>query len=128
VHDSLSKAADLALTVLPLCSKLDLMVRVFFLGIGTFYTVLGLRLGMQGAPLIWLGLRLLVVGVAYFLNAPGFLGKRVNGSFAPLELLMNAPFLCIAWMAWVLRCWRRNEPPFNEVALRVFVGRMARAS
>ncbi|MDP1822340.1 MAG: hypothetical protein Q8L48_03830 [Archangium sp.] len=103
------------------------MARGFFLGAGVLYLVLGLRLGPSGAAMSWLGLSLFLIGVAYVRGSARGMGKRRDGSFHLLALLVHAPFLLAAWLAWQLRR-RRGEPAWNEVAPGIFVGRMATSS
>jgi protein-tyrosine phosphatase len=99
------------------------VARLFFLGAGLLYVVLGMRLGTRGVLMTWLGVSLFVTGVAYLTARPQLFGKRRDGSFAWLGLLVHAPFLAAAWVAWQLRR-RRGEPAWNEVAPRIYVGRM----
>ena len=100
------------------------MARAFFLGSGLLYLWLGFRLGNAGALMSWLGLSLFIIGLAYLVGSASLMGKRRDGSFHPLGLLVHAPFLLAAWLAWQLRR-RRAEAAWNEVAPGIFVGRMS---
>lgn len=99
------------------------MARAAFLGFGALYLALGLGLGARGAWMGWLGLNLFVVGFAYALQSSRWLGKRSDGSFHPLALIVHAPFLAVCWLRWWSRR-RGDEPAWNEVAPGIFVGRM----
>lgn len=101
------------------------MARYFFLGAGLFYVALGSSLGRSGVLMVWLGLSLFILGVSYVLGTSRPMGKRRDGSFHPLALLVHAPFLAAAWLAWQLRRRRSKEAVFDEVAPNIFVGRMA---
>jgi len=101
-----------------------MIARVLFLGSGLIYLVLGAWLGGGGVLMSWLGLSLFLIGVAYVLGDPRLLGKRSDGSFRLIPLLVHAPFFLSAWLALQLRR-RRGEPAWNEVAPGVFVGRMS---
>jgi hypothetical protein len=103
------------------------IARGFFLLSGGVYLLLGFRLGTSGWLMSWLGLSLLIIGIAYARRSPTLMGKRPDGSFHPLGLLVHAPFLGAAWLAWQLRR-RRSEPAWNEVAPGLFVGRMSPAA
>lgn len=101
------------------------MARAVFLGVGLLYLVLGVGLGTRGLFAAWMGLSFFVVGLAYSFRAPRLMGKRRDGSFHLLGLLVHAPFLAATWVYWH---WRRRgrEPVWNEVAPGIYVGRMAR--
>lgn len=99
-------------------------VRVFFLVSGLLYLVMGARLGATGVLMSWLGVSLLIVGIAYSLGRPGLFGKRPDGTFHPLALALLGPYLFTAWAAWRYR-QRNGEAPSNEVAPGIWVGRMA---
>jgi protein-tyrosine phosphatase len=100
------------------------MARAFFLGSGLAYLALGSWLGGPGALMSWLGLSLFLIGVAYVMGSARLMGKRSDGSFPVLALVVHAPFLISAWLALELRR-RRGEAPWNEVAPGIFVGRMS---
>jgi hypothetical protein len=100
------------------------MIRAFFLGAGAVYLLMGARLGSAGALMMWLGLSLVTVGLAYTLGRPQLFGKRSDGTFHPLGLVVHAPYLLAALAAWQWRR-RREEDAWNEVSPGIFVGRMA---
>lgn len=100
------------------------MARVFFLSSGLLYLWLGFKLGTMGVLVSWLGVSLFTMGVAYVVRSASLMGKRRDGSFHPVGLLLHAPFLLVAWLGWQLRR-RRSEPAWNEVAPGIFVGRMS---
>lgn len=102
-----------------------MVARVFFLGSGLLYLGLGWWLGGPGALMSWLGLSLFLIGVSYVRGDARLLGKRHDGTFALLGLLVHAPFLGAAWLAWRLRRGR-GEPAWNEVAPGLYVGRMSK--
>lgn len=99
------------------------IARAVFLFFGTLYLALGIGLGFKGVLFGWAGGCLLVLGLAYALNNARLIGKRPDGSFFPLAVLFHAPFLFASWLGWKAR--RRNdEPPWNEVAPGLYVGRI----
>lgn len=100
------------------------VARAVFLGIGLLYFVLGVGLGPRGVLMAWLGLSFFVVGLAYSFRAPRLMGKRPDGTFHWLGLVVHAPFLAATWAYWQWRR-RRGEPVWNEVAPGIYVGRMA---
>lgn len=100
------------------------MAGVFFLVCGLIYLPFGIRLGVPGLPIGWLGLSCLVVGVAFVANRPGLMGKRASGTIAIPAVLVLGPFLVLTWLAWQVRRLR-GEPCWNEVVPGVYLGRRA---
>ncbi len=95
-----------------------------FLGLGALCIAYGWRAGGTGVLMVWLGVSFCVVGVAYLARSPRLMGKRADGRFSALGLLVHWPFLGASWLAWQLRR-RRHPTAWNEVADGVFLGRMA---
>ena len=97
------------------------------IGIGLLYFVLGVGMGARGMLAGWLGFSFFVVGLAYSFRAPRLMGKRPDGTFHLLGLVVHAPFLAATWAYWQWRR-RRGEPVWNEVSPGIYVGRMAAVS
>jgi len=101
------------------------MLGLLFLLVGGGYVALGWKLGgVAGVPVTWLGASCLWVGLAYVVNRPQLLGKRLDGGRHRAALLLW-PFLASVWLAWRLRRWVA-EPPWHEIAPGLFLGRRAR--
>jgi hypothetical protein len=103
--------------------RAPVIARAIFIFFGALYLFLGFGLGGRGVVLIWLGLSLLLVGIAYATGSTRLIGKRSDGSFHLLARLVHVPFFAVSRVAWVVR-QKRGEPPWNEVAPGIFVGRM----
>jgi protein-tyrosine phosphatase len=100
------------------------MIGAFFLTLGIAYLALGSHLGLLGTPISWLGVSCAVVGVAHLVDRPGLMGKRPDGRFHPLGLVVHAPYLLLVWLSWQARR-RRREACFDEISPGLFLGRMA---
>ena len=72
----------------------------------------------------WCGLALLLVAYAYATNRVEVLGKRGDGTIAPLHVLVLLPYLITVWSVFALiRTRLRREPCWHSVAPGLYIGR-----
>lgn len=76
-----------------------------------------------GWLLLWPALCYLGVALAYGGCGPGLLGKRADGSLAPLAMLFFLPFLLPTWGVWHLQRLLSNEPACQEITPGLWLGR-----
>lgn len=77
---------------------------------GVLFLVLGLMLcsmpwlygGGWTWVLLWLGLDMLLLSVAYLRRDAGIFGKRADGTLAPSRVLVFLPYLLFTWSVWHL--------------------------
>ncbi len=100
------------------------MTGAILLVFGAVYAYFGAELGWAGLPLLWLAASCLVAGVAYVLGEPRLMGKRSDGTFNPVPLLLLVPYFALWWLAWQVRR-RRREPCWAEIVPGLFLGRLA---
>lgn len=75
----------------------------------------------------WLALALLLVSFAYATNRVGLLGKRTDGTIAPLQALLLLPYLLSVWSTFALiRTGLRREPCWHAVVPGLYIGRRPR--
>lgn len=73
-------------------------------------------------PLGWSSLAAAFAALAYFLDRPGWLGKRPDGTLSPAHLAALWPFFLVTWGTWHLSRLG-DEPCRNRVAHQLHVGR-----
>jgi len=73
-------------------------------------------------PLGWSSLAAGFAALAYFLDRPGWLGKRADGTLRPGHVAALWPFFVVTWGTWHLSR-HGDEPCQNLVADRLHVGR-----
>jgi len=72
--------------------------------------------------LLWLGLNMLMLGVAYARRDEGVFGKRADGTLAPGRVLVFLPYLLLTWGVWHL-CRLLPEPVVQQINDKLSVGR-----
>ena len=98
------------------------------------YTVVGLiyllpAAGLIQIPtplrvlLIWMSLVCFSLGAAYFMNKPGWTGKKSNGLIPVLYRIPFAPYYLILEGLWRTRFFFSKEDPYNEIVPGIYVGR-----
>ena len=95
---------------------------LFCLGLAAY------RPGVVRSPLlVWCGVAVGGVGVAYAVGSPRLFGKRADGSLAWWAVAVLLPYLLVQWATWW--CWKTisHEPAWNEVAPGLWLGRRAAA-
>jgi protein-tyrosine phosphatase len=75
---------------------------------------------------LWPGACLLAVGTGYAGAGPRVFGKRSDGSRAGWAILVQAPYLGVAWLIWWLLRRVRTEPCCHALAPDLFIGRRPR--
>lgn len=102
---------------------------------GWLQITLGLALiacaGWLGGPawaLAWPAVAVIAVGCGYLGLGPGVFGKRADGSLRTPHFVLLLPYHVVAWLRVRWDGWRRREPPWNEVAPGLFLGRIVDAS
>jgi hypothetical protein len=92
--------------------------------------LLGAAISFQGflfpsllVPLLWLGLSFCVLGLAYLLRKPSFLGKRHDGSISWWSWLVFLPFHVFLHSVWHLTRLFAREHPTDAISERLVVGR-----
>jgi protein-tyrosine phosphatase len=73
--------------------------------------------------LLWPGISLTVVGLAYLRLGAAVFGKKPNGTLAWHSALLLLPYLLAAWAVWHVARIVGREDCYNEVAPGLFVGR-----
>ena len=72
--------------------------------------------------LVWLGLNMMMLGVAYGRRDAGVFGKRSDGTLPMLRLLLFLPYLLFTWAVWHL-CRLLPEPAAQRINDKLTVGR-----
>jgi protein-tyrosine phosphatase len=102
---------------------------VVFTAAGLFCVGLAVwRPGVVRSPLlVWCGVAVGSVGMAYAVGSPRVFGKRADGSLAWWAVALLLPFLVVQWATWW--CWKTvsREPAWHEVAPGLWLGRRAAA-
>jgi protein-tyrosine phosphatase len=101
-------------TGLQTCSSLYLLASLFL-------TAAALWFGGPFLLLLWPATSLLIVSAAYFTARPGIFTKR-RGALHPAMTALLAPYLAAAWLN--SRLWTRHQPPAQEIAAGVWIGRI----
>jgi protein-tyrosine phosphatase len=76
--------------------------------------------------LVWPGISLTLVGLAYLRQRPGMFGKRAEGTMAWYSVVPLLPYLLAAWAIWHAARIVGREDCCNEAAPGLFVGRRPR--
>lgn len=98
-------------------------------GLGLALLAAPLALGPVGAALVWPGVAVLVVGLAYLAKAPGVFGKRTDdGRMSTFALALLFPYVALAWTLWQLKSRLHDEAPWHEVAPGLLLGRRPRSA
>jgi protein-tyrosine phosphatase len=94
------------------------------------FAVLGLGLGLVAAVnggiaclLLWPAISFFVVATADAGFGPRVFGKRPDGTLSPGRAAIVYPFLLYAWAVWHVQRLCSREPPWQEVAPRLRIGR-----
>jgi hypothetical protein len=91
--------------------------------LGLILMVIGVINSGWSLLLLWLGADFLILGIAHFKNAPGFFGKRPNGSLPFWSWLIFLPLLFYTNLIWRLACLLSREPAQNIISDDLVVGR-----
>src|SRR5262245_61461275 len=73
--------------------------------------------------LLWPAISFFWVATAYAGAGPRLFGKRPDGSLSPVTSAIVLPFLLYAWTVWHIQRLFSREPPWQEVAPRLRIGR-----
>jgi protein-tyrosine phosphatase len=81
----------------------------------------------RAGPLYWLlwwsGLSWVAAGCAYAGLEARVFGKRVDGEMAWSNVCLLLPYLTITWFLWHMQRLLTREPPHNEIAPDLWLGR-----
>ena len=99
--------------------KLGLFLVFVSLGLG----LPALQLGGPFLLLLWPSASALIVSVGYLFTGPGVLGKRADGTLAPLRVALLFPFFAFMWTMFHLQRRLLGEDCCDEVAPGLFLGR-----
>jgi protein-tyrosine phosphatase len=102
-------------------SRTGLQTCYFYLFGSLFFTSTALWFGGSFLLLLWPATSLLIVSAAYFTARPGIFTKR-RGALHPAMTALLAPYLAAAWLN--SRLWTRHQPPTQEIAAGVWIGRI----
>ncbi|WP_449071905.1 phosphatase domain-containing protein [Prosthecobacter sp.] len=72
--------------------------------------------------LVWLGLDMLLLGIAYMRGDTGIFGKRPDGTLAPSRVLIFLPYLLFTLAVWHL-CRLLPEPAVQRINDKLIIGR-----
>jgi hypothetical protein len=74
-------------------------------------------------PILWLGLDLFLLGVAYLAGWWRLFGKTSDGSMRAFQLVVMAPYLALLWTIWGIQERLSGGPAWNQIVPGIFVGR-----
>ena len=77
--------------------------------------------------LVWPGISLTLVGLAYLRLGPAVFGKKADGTMAWYSFVPLLPYLLAAWAVWHVARILGREDCYNQVAPGLFVGRRPRS-
>jgi protein-tyrosine phosphatase len=77
------------------------------------------------AGLLWSGISLALVGLAYVVRSPRVFGKREDGSIAWSATVLLLPFLLVQWVTWRVYTLLSREPAWHEIEPGLWLGRRA---
>jgi protein-tyrosine phosphatase len=102
---------------------LHLAMGLAFCGIALALALVPGLFGGRTWLLVWPALSLLLVGLGYVRLGPGVIGKRPNGTFTWYAALLLLPYLAAAELAWYAVRVLGHDPPWQEVARGLYLGR-----
>ena len=94
-------------------------------GIACFAFALQCQSAIAQAGLVWCGVSVGLVGLAYVARSPRVFGKRDDGGVALWARLVLLPFLIVQWVTWRLYITMSREPAWHEIAPGLWLGRRA---
>ncbi len=100
-------------------------MHAFLYGIGGLLAMaagLGICIVIVKLALVWFGLSLLVLALAYLFNKPGIFRKRSNGMLPIWVRWLFVPFLMLVSIYNKIRRYNSSVPPMHQVADNVYVG------
>jgi protein-tyrosine phosphatase len=71
---------------------------------------------------LWLGIDMLILGIAYARHDAAVFGKKTDGTMAPGRVLLFLPYLLFTWGVWRLCLWL-PEAKTHQINARLTVGR-----
>lgn len=83
----------------------------------------GLQLRGWGYCLVWIGISLMLVSLAYAGVGPRIFGKSADGKMSPVAVLALLPYLLGTWAVWHARRWITNAPVGQEIEPGLWLGR-----
>lgn len=97
---------------------------------GVLFLILGLTLcatpwlygGGWTWVLLWLGVNMLLLSLAYVRHDAGIFGKRPAGTLAPSRVVIFLPYLLFTWAVWHL-CRLLPEPAVQRINDKLSIGR-----
>lgn len=95
---------------------------------GTYLSIISLKFGVPGWLLLWLGISLVLVGIAYGLRTPTLLGKQSDGTMAWWAIGLLMPYLFLTWSLWHIQVLISPEECCHEIAPGIWLGRRAFAN
>lgn len=97
-----------------------------FAVIGVAVAVMAFRAHLMAGQVIlgWFAANAMTLSLAYFINWPRVFGKTEAGTLRWLPALWMAPMLLLFRAVWLLQNIVVRNPPYNEVAPDLFVGRL----
>jgi protein-tyrosine phosphatase len=96
---------------------------VTFVGFGLWFVWRGFHAGVWGAILIWIGISLLLVGLAYGGLGPRIFGKSPDGTMSPISVAVLLPYLLGTWIIWHIRRGISNDRVGQEILPAIWLGR-----
>lgn len=84
---------------------------------------LGVRSGIAGWILVWLGVDFLLLGIAHLRQKHGIFGKRSDGTLPLWSWFVYGPLLLLSLAVWHAVRLTSSEPAFNRVSDQIVVGR-----
>jgi len=71
---------------------------------------------------LWLGIDMMIIGVAYARHDSSVFGKQADGTLSPERVLIFLPYLLFTWGVWRLCLWL-PEPKTHQINDKLTVGR-----
>ncbi len=86
-----------------------------------------IALAATSGKMSWLlwgsGISWIFVGCAYGGLGAGIFGKRATGRMASVNICLLLPYLFVTWFLWYIQQLLTKEPPYNEIAPGLWLGR-----
>ena len=94
-----------------------------FTGLGIACIWRGSHAGTLGFAWVWIGISLVLVGLAYGGVGPRVFGKSSDGKLSLIAIAVLFPFLLGTWTVWHLRRWISNGSAGQEIVPGIWLGR-----
>lgn len=94
-----------------------------FTSLGMGFIWKGFHAGAWGIVLVWVGISLILAGLAYAGIGARVFGKAADGTMSPISITVLLPFLLGTWTVWHLRLLISDGPAGQEIIPGLWLGR-----